>query len=80
MKPVCGVTTGRFSRVDGLMFATIRTTMYVIPRRGEAPTWESPVIWMLRTVEGGDCHVARRAPRNDMRFRQLPAKLKFAQQ
>ena len=38
---------------------------YVIPRRPERPTWESPVIRLLRAFDGGDCHVALSAPRND---------------
>ena len=34
------------------------TTKDVIPRRGGAPTWESPVIQILRSIDRGDCHVA----------------------
>ena len=39
-----------------------RTTKDVIPRRGKAPTWESPVIRRLRSIDRGDCHVAWLVP------------------
>jgi len=38
------------------------TTKDVIPRRGGAPTWESPAIQMLRSIDRGDCHVAWLVP------------------
>jgi len=38
------------------------TTKDVIPRRGGAPTWESPVIQILRSIDRGDCHVAWLVP------------------
>ena len=60
-----------------------RRKKHVIPRRGEAPTWESPSNVRTETENrqfrksGGDCHVALRAPRNDMHFNNCATKRSF---